>query len=173
MNQPQDLQSYINDAGELCFGTAEEVKRIKQVRKRKYQREYKRKRRGMYKEITVTLTPEEKANLSTIAKSYTLTLPQFLRQATLSYLKQTYLVPNPDQIAHIEQLLSLWHTDTQRLIRLAQNQNEENLVYAFKLMQQRITTLEQELSKLLREPKLLAPSPPAHHDHQNPEPENG
>ena len=129
----------------------------KETRK-KYQRDYQRRKRKEQKIVTVTIPKEHKEMIMTAAKDYNLSVSQFLVQSTISSLNKTYLIPDPERVTHLQQMLSLWHSEMQRLIRLAA---DDEIIYVVKILQQRVATLESQVKAIFRNP---IPKPA--YDHQ-------
>ncbi|MEM7368708.1 MAG: hypothetical protein AAF587_08890 [Bacteroidota bacterium] len=147
-------QEYLESIGVLENGSPEEIRAAKAEFKKLYQKEYRRQRRASHPETTVTLPKDEWSYLSKEAKRHHLTLPKFLRKSSLAYLKQEYIVPNPQAVARIEQLLSLAQTDTLIIAKHLRQLGHETLAEAYDALSDRYTRLEQKLSQLLRQPSL-------------------
>ena len=153
-NYLSGLQSYLEETGVLVSGSEEDIQAAKQEYKKRYQAEYRRKRRTTHPETTVRLTKEEWDRFSEEAKRHHLTLPKFIRQSALAYLNQTYLVPDKQAVARIEQLLSLARTDIQIIAKHMRELNFDALSRAYLSLSERYTHLEKKLSQILREPSL-------------------
>lgn len=149
------LWEYLEETGVLENGTDIEIKAAKRAYRKMYFRGYKREQRIQKPEYTINFS-KENGEFETVlkgAKRHKLSVPSFVRQATLAYLNQTFLVPNRDEVAHLEQLLSDCLNEIQILVRFKERfnfQREEKL----EKIEKRIEKLEVDIDQLFRNPKL-------------------
>lgn len=131
----------------------------KAVKQREYQRQYQQQRRKKFKLVTVSIPKENQAKLIEAAKEHQQSLAQFLLSSSLAYLKQSFLIPHPDNLSQLQQLLSLWHTDFQRLLN---RMDTDEPTYIIRILQQRVATIEEKLTTIYTQP---LPVPKPAYDH--------
>ncbi|MEL7534908.1 MAG: hypothetical protein AAFN10_26635 [Bacteroidota bacterium] len=148
-NYLNGLQEYLEASGVLEHGSKEDIQTAKKAYKKQYQAAYRRARRRSHPETTVTLTQKQWHYLSAEAKRHQLSLPKFMRQAALAYLKQTYLVPNGQAVAKIEQLISLARTDIQIIARHQSQLGREDIAKAYQSLLERYMKLEMNMIMIL------------------------
>lgn len=149
------MWEYLEQVGVLENGTDAEIKAAKRAYRKIYFLGYKREQRIQKPEYTINFS-KDNGEFETVlkgAKRHKLTVPSFVRQATLAYINQTFLVPNREQVAHLEQLLSDCLNEIQTIVRFKERfnfQREEKL----EKIEKRIEKLEGDIDRLFRNPKL-------------------
>ena len=93
----------------------EEIKQAKKEYKRLYQREYKREKRTKLKELHPAFTKKEFKLIQDHAESYNFSPTELVKQAALAYLSRSYLTPQPESLAKIEQYLGKLYESISRL----------------------------------------------------------
>ncbi len=102
------LWEYLEASGVLEQGTDEEIKAVKRRYRKEYLLKFKRAQRSNKREYTLSFQKDGKelTELIKSARVHKLTVTAFIRKSCFAYLQQTYLVPNPQQVAELELLLS-------------------------------------------------------------------
>lgn len=158
-----EIWKYLESTGVLEKGSDEEIKAAKKAYRKKYFLEYKQRLRQAKPEFTVCLSKKngEYERIAVGAKRHKMTVGGFIRLAALSYLAQTYIVPNREQLARLEQILASCLNEVKTLVSTKEKffwQREEKL----EAIEKRIAKMEVQLNEVLRHPPLLSS-----HDHQN------
>lgn len=149
------MWEYLDQVGILENGTDAEIKAAKKAYRKNYFRGYKREQRMQKPEYTISFA-KDNGDFETVlkgARKHKLSVPSFIRQATLAYINQTFIVPNREEVAHLEQLLSDCLNEIQTIVRFKEQfnfQREEKL----EKIEKRIEKLEQDIDRLFRYPKL-------------------
>lgn len=149
------LWEYLDQVGILENGTDEEIKAAKRAYRKNYFLSYKKEQRIQKPEFAINFS-KDNGEFETILKGanrHKLSVPSFVRQATLAYINQNYIVPNRDEVAQLEQLLSDCLNEIQTLVRFKERfnfQKEEKL----EIIEKRIEKLEADIDRLFRNPKL-------------------
>lgn len=149
------MWEYLDQVGILENGTDEEIKAAKLAYRKSYFRGYKKEQRIQKPEYTISFS-KEKGEFETIlkgAKRHKLSVPAFVRQATLAYINQIFIVPNREEVAQLQQLLSDCLNEIQTIVRFKERfnfQREEKL----EKIEKRIEKLEEDIDRLFRNPKL-------------------
>lgn len=149
------MWEYLEEAGVLENGIDAEINAAKRAYRKIYFRGYKREQRMQKPEYTISFA-KDNGEFETVlkgARKHKLSVPSCVRQATLAYLNQTFLVPNREQVAHLEQLLSDCLNEIQTIVRFKERfnfQREEKL----EKIEKRIEKLEADVGQLFRNPKL-------------------
>lgn len=102
------MREYLDELGVLEKGSDEEIRQAKVAYRRKYFTEYKRRQRSLKKEFVICLSSES-GELSFIqkgAKDHLLTVPAFIKESCLAYLKNQFVVPDKYVVAKLEQQLA-------------------------------------------------------------------
>lgn len=174
------MWKYLDETGVLDNGTEEEIEKARKTYKKKYILEYKRKQRGEQKEFTVLLKKEEYRKVGSEAKDHRMTVARFLKTATLAYISKTYIVPDREQVARIEQTLLQILNEIQTLAK------RNKILYTLNPaeIEKCIERMETAITETLRNPptmeELLQNNPALqekishliNHDHQNKNPQN-
>ena len=156
------MWDYLDSLGILEKGTDEEIKAAKLSYRKDYLLKYKRNQRSKRPEFTVNFSTEkgEYHKVEYAAKAHKMTITAFIRSAVLSYLNLHYIVPNNDQIARLEQILSQCLNEIQTIVRIKDKyyfEKESKL----EAIEKRIERLEAEINQVFRNPPLVS------HDNQS------
>jgi hypothetical protein len=156
------IWEYLDSVGVLEKGSDEEIKAAKKAYRKKYFLAYKQKQRVNKPEYTINFKKEngEHERIFLAAKKHRMTVTSFIRSSALAYLTQTFLVPNREQVARLEQLLSECLNEVKAIVSGREKyfwQRQDKLDQ----IEKRIQKLEGEINEIFRNPPLL------HHDHQN------
>jgi hypothetical protein len=156
------LWEYLESSGVLEKGSDEEIKAVKRAYWKQYFLEYKRKQRISKPEYTVYFSKEngEHTGVCLAAKQHKLTVTAFIQEATLGYLRNTYIVPDKIQIARLEQLLSDCLNEIKTIVKPREKYfwERDNKMEA---IERRIEKLEMQINEVFRNPPLIS------HDRQN------
>lgn len=158
-NRNSALWIYLEESGILEHGSPEQINAIKREYRRKYLKNYKSTRRKQGLEVVVTLSEKERERLHKQARRHQLSLPRFLRQSSIAFLNQTYLVPNAAQVARMEQALAECIREIQAIGKSRERRwlSQEWKIEALVAQVEKLST---QLTSALR-------YPPLQHDSQN------
>jgi hypothetical protein len=110
-----NLYQYLDQSGILETNDDALIKKARAAYWKKYQREYKREKRGTEKEYTVRLSKSEESIIEREAAKTDKSITQFIKESSLAYVHKAYVVPKSDEQARIEQLLSHCYDRLNRL----------------------------------------------------------
>jgi hypothetical protein len=154
--KPNSLWTYLEASGVLEKGSDAEIKAVKREYRKKYYLNYKRCIRKEKPEYTICLSKKngEYDRITNAAKQHKRTVTSFIRQATLAYIEQRFLLPNQSQIAELEILLSNCLNEIKLLVDKRTNYlwSTENKLDS---IEKRIIKLESEINDVFRNPKRL------------------
>lgn len=150
------IWEYLETVGVLEKGSDAEIKAAKKAYWKKYFHVYKQNQRTKKPEYSINFKREngEHARISLAAKKHNMTTTAFLRCAVFAYLNRTYIVPDPMQIARLEQLLSDCLNEIKSIIKPREKyfwEREQRI----ELIEKSILRLEAKVSDLFRNPTLL------------------
>jgi hypothetical protein len=150
------MWAYLDASGILEKGTDEEIKAAKKAYRKQYFLKYKRKQRSSKPEFSICLSKAdgEYSMISTVAKQHKLSVPAFIRMATLAYISKTYIVPDRLLVARLELLLSQCLNDIQQIVRQKEKffwGKEQKL----KDIEDRIGKMESGISGMLTQPSTI------------------
>lgn len=156
------MWEYLDSLGILEKGTDEEIKAAKLAYRKEYLLKYKRNQRSRKPEFVVSFSNEkgEYHRVEYASKAHKMSITAFIRSSVLSYINQRYIVPNQDQIAHLEQILSQCLNEIQTLVRIKDKYYWEK-ESKMELIEKRIERLENEIYQVFRNPPLVM------HDNQS------
>lgn len=156
------MWEYLDSLDILEKGTDAEIKAAKLAYRKDYYLKYKRNQRAKKPEFTISFSNEkgEYHKVEYGAKSHNMSITAFIRSAVLTYLNQSYVVPNQDQIVKLEQLLSDCLNEIQTLVRIKDKYYFEKETKMEKI-EKRIEKLEAEINQVFRNPPLVT------HDYQS------
>jgi hypothetical protein len=145
------MWKYLDELGVLEKGTEEEILAARRTYKKKYLLDYRRKQRKEGKEITVFFKKGEEREISEAAKSHRMTINRFLKTATLAYLSQTYIVPDREVVAGLEQALIQILNEIQTLAK------RSKILYSLnpEAIEARIGRMEEMIAETLRTPPTI------------------
>jgi len=147
------LWEYLERTGILENGTDEEIKAAKKAYRKEYLLKYKQKQRTHKPEFNVNFSNEkgEYHKIKEAAKNHKLTITSFIRRATIAYINQKFIVPNIDQVAKLEQILSQCLNEIQSLVKVRDRffwERDKRL----EKIENRIEKLEIEINDVFRNP---------------------
>ena len=155
------MWEYLESLGVFENGSDAEIKAGKRAYRKKYFTDYKRRQRTKKPEYTANFT-KENGELETIlkgAKRHSMSVPTFLRVATLAYLNHSFVVPNRELVAHLEQLLADCLNEVQTIAR-SRDRFFWDKEAKIEKIEKRIARLEESIDTLFRHPSVR-------HDRQN------
>lgn len=167
IRQNTGIYKYLEECGVLVNGTEEQIKEARRAYKKKYILAYKRKQRTETKEFTILLDKEQRKKFSEAAKNHHMTVVCFLKSAAMAYMDKTYLVPDRDQVARIEQTLIQILNEIQAIAK------RNKILFGLNplAIEKRISRMEEVINDTLRNPTVLNhPTLPVHsntHDREN------
>ena len=150
------IWDYLDQIGVLENGTDAEIKAAKRAYRKQYFLAYKRKQRKKRPEYTINFNEDngEHKRILLAAQRHVMTMPQFLRAAVRGYLEQKYVVPNQQQVAELEQLLSQVLNEIQAIARKKEryfwDRNDK-----LESIEKRIEKLEIDIDQVFRNPQRL------------------
>jgi sortase (surface protein transpeptidase) len=150
------MWEYLETLGVLENGNDEEIKQAKKAYRKEYYLKYKRSQRHQKPEFTVNFSTDkgEYSKVVSASKRHNLTITAFIRSAVLAYINQSFLVPNPDQIAALEQILSQCLNEVQSIVQAKEKYHWER-EQKFEAIEKRIEKLETEIDQVFRNPPLI------------------
>ena len=150
------MWEYLEPSGVLENGTDEEIKAAKKAYRKEYYLKYKRTQRLQKPEFTVNFSNEkgEYSSIQQAAKRHKMTVTAFIHASALAYLNRRYLVPNQDQVASLEQILSQCLNEIQSIVQVREKYHWER-EQKFEAIEKRIEKLETEITQIFRNPPLL------------------
>lgn len=159
-NRNSKMWEYIVSVG-AENGTHEEIKSAKHAYRKAYFLTYKQRQRKVKPEHAVKFSKSngEYERVKRAAKLHSMTITGFIQSAVLSYIGNTYIVPDKAQVARLEQLLSECLNEIKTIIRPREKyfwERERRL----EAIEKRIEKLEVQINEVFRNPPML-------HDRQN------
>lgn len=156
LKRSSPLWEYLDASGVLENGTDEEIKAVKREYRKKYLLNYKRTKRNDNKEYTISFKKgsREHSLLIKNAKVHSLTVPTFLYQSAIAYIEQKYLVPNPYQVAEMEQMISECLNEI-RAIATRRDRFFWDAEMKLERVEKRIIQLEESVNQLFRNPSKI------------------
>jgi len=161
-NRKGEMWYYLDALGVLENGTDEEIKEAKKAYRKGYFLKYKRIQRTSKPEFIINFSNKngEYAKVKRASEKHKMTMTAFIRSSVLAYLDQKYLVPDPDQIAQLEQLLSQCLNEIQKIVGPRERYHWER-EQKFEAIEERIEKLETDINQVFRNPPLR------NHDNQS------
>jgi hypothetical protein len=162
MNKPDPMSKKNNRAmweylesieGLLERGNDAEIEEAKKAYRKTYLLKYKQKQRLENPEFNVNFSNEggEYDRVEQASKKHNMTITAFIREATMSYITKTYVVPDREGIAHIEQLLANCLNEIQTIIKQKERYNFER-EQKYEAIEKTVERLEDEINKFFRQP---------------------
>lgn len=147
---------HLLSTGILDTGSPDEIKTAKREYWKQYHYNHRRAQREEQPEVVIGLarTDGTYERISIAAAKHKMTLAAFIRTAALSYLTQTYIVPDRAFLAHLAQLLSQCANEVQAIAGANEKyfwQREHKI----ETIDARIERLENEILELFRNPPTL------------------
>lgn len=134
----------------LETGDEKLIKEAKERYRREYKRAWRKTKRSIAKEVTVTWERSEFKALQREAQRHKESVSGFIKKATFAYMDKRYVVPDTKLVTKAIQLLSLVYNGMEELY-------DDNLVTkeVGRMLQVQITQLEHEIRVLLFSPKTI------------------
>lgn len=153
------LSQYLESLGILETGTEQEIAEAKKTYRKCYLLDYKRKQRARQPEFNVNFSNEngDFYKVKKGAEKHHCTITTFIHDATLSYLSQTFIVPDKLQVLQIEQLLSDCLNEIQTITKYRERFHWER-DRKFEAIEKCISKLEQQIDNVFRHPPLESAS---------------
>ena len=147
------LWEYLDSVGVLVNGTDEQIKEAKKEYRKQYLLNYKRKQRENSPEFGVYFSKSngEFRKIQRSADEHKKTIPAFIKASVFAYINKTYIVPDRNQIARLEELLANCFNEIQSFAKA----NKTLYWQQFDDIQKRIEKLEREVSEVLQQPKSI------------------
>ena len=147
---------YLEAVGVLENGTDEEIKLAKKAYRKEYYLKYKRNQRTHRPEFTINFSSENGEFYKVLheAKRHKLSITAFIHLAVLAYINQSFIVPNTEQVAYLEQVLSQCLNEIQSIVRVKEKYHWER-EQKFNAIEKRIEKLEFDINQIFRNPPLL------------------
>lgn len=150
LNTKSNLYSYLESSGVLEKGTHEEIQKVKNDYWREYKRNWRKNKRKMVKEITISFTQDEFKEINSESKRHKLNRTNFIKQACFAYVNKSFIVPDLKEIKKISQILAMAYNSIQGMIE------ENNIDFkSGKSLLESIYKLEREILPVLNNPKSL------------------
>ncbi len=143
---------YLENLGVLSSGSDEQIKQAKLAYRKIYYRNHKRQKRKEGLEVLICLNKLERSHLEREAKRHGQKLPTFIREATLSYIRQVYMVVDRKVVAHIQQLL---FQTVHEIQVIAKQKHWFTNPSKFEKLEQIIEKLDNEIIQALTKPKVV------------------
>jgi hypothetical protein len=152
------LLDYLDSLGILEQGSDAEIKAAKHAYRKHYLLAFKRKQRAARPEFTVNFSKDngEYERIERAAKRHTMTVTAFVHSAALAYIDNTFLVPNREQVARLEQILSQCLNEIKTITSKKEKffwEQEKKL----DAIEKRIEKLEEQINNVFRNPPLQQP----------------
>jgi hypothetical protein len=140
-----DLYAYLQKAGVLEGGSNEAIQQAKNEYWKRYKINWIEEKRKEAKSFTILFSKQEQAIIERYSRQYGMSPTKMIKQTSLAYLKQGYVIPNKEMIGKIRELLALNYNSLQQL----QDEDKISHVRAVGLLEQ-MASLEQKILDLLQ-----------------------
>lgn len=144
------LWKYLEQSGVLDSRDEEKIKATKKEYWRKYDAEYKRKKRKQKREYLISFNTTELQSVIATAKTKGLKVPEYIREATRADINQVYVVPYGFLLKEVEQTLLSY----KRIIKDIGDKDKRNWLGAsknYESLEQIVTKIENYLHQLFRQ----------------------
>lgn len=147
------LRAYLDARGLLENGSKEQILAARREYRRIYLTHYKKKQRKDSPEFAVLFSRQEGeySRVITAARRHKLSVPAFLKSATLAYINKTFIVPDRDLIVKLAGLLSDCLNEIQQ-ISTGREKNYWLIEQKYEAIEQRIIDLEAQITRAFSEP---------------------
>lgn len=145
-----NLWAYLESTGLLEHGTDEQIKNAKKEYRRQQHSSYRREVRKDKPEFSVALSKKDGSygKMALAARRHNMPVTTFIRNAALSYLDKSFLVPNQNQVARLEQALMNCLNEIQVITHTKEKYHWER-EQKYDAIAARITILETEIRQAL------------------------
>lgn len=146
-----NMMEYLESIGVLKQGNEEEIKRAKKEYRKQYFREHKRKMRKNRLEVTMHLN---KANgdydlIKSEAERHGMSIPTFIREATIAELHNTYIVPAKDRETLVR--FKLFFSKLLSVMKPIYKGDDER----YRVMEKRIEAMQDRVIQAIEHPPTL------------------
>ncbi len=147
------LRQFLDDSGVLVNGNDEEIKAARRAYRKKYLAEYKQQQRKENPEFAVLLSTQngEHGKIVGAACRHKVSVPAFLKMATLAYLNKTFISPDREVVSRLAQLLTNCLNEVQ-VIAQTKSSYPWQIDEKYVAIEKRIADLENEIRKLFQFP---------------------
>jgi len=139
------LYEHLQKAGVLEGGSNDAIQQAKNDYWKSYKINWMKEKRKEAKAFTILYSKQEQATIEKFAKQYGMSPTKMIKQASLAYLKQEYVIPNKDTVGKIRELLVLNYNSLQEL----QDEDKISHVRAVGLLEQ-MASLETKVMDFLQ-----------------------
>ena len=157
MKRPNELKgvwAFLEDSGVLENGSPDEIESARRLYWKEYFRQNKRKQRKHKPEVSVRFTNNESLDeMKVAAKKHEQSLSTFIRDSSLSYIKQEFVNPKEEQWEQIQQALYLAELRIKQISEEDEEAGSFHRNYNFLLEQ--LMTLEQTIENALNAGHIL------------------
>ncbi|MEO0331754.1 MAG: hypothetical protein AAF223_08725 [Bacteroidota bacterium] len=122
--------------------------------KKHYHRQYQRQRRQERRFVTLTLEPDEAQVLSQAAGQHRRPLSTFIRESSLAYTQQQFVVPDEASVVAVREELAMVRYSLERLQPLLKQADSEEQKRAAELIPDRLNYLDDFIRQALLHPPL-------------------
>lgn len=144
------IYAFLKSSGVLENGSHDEIQKVRKEYWREYKSRWRRNKRKIEKEISISLTQDELKQLSEQAKRHKRSRTKFIKQACFAYINKSFIVPDVKEVRKISQQLSLIYNSIHEL-------TEDNTIEfkSGRIILENIYKLEREILPVLYHPKSL------------------
>lgn len=149
LKHKSSIYEYLEACGVLINGTDNEIKEARKRYWKNYRASYQKQKRKEQSVFTVAFKTKEMQILLAAVKKHHANCTHYIKLATLAYSQQQFVIPDPNSINLIRELLVKNYT-------ILQNMEEEfPCNYSPELLTQQFSRLEENINQLLTKPKVL------------------
>jgi hypothetical protein len=147
------LRAFLDARGLLENGSEEQIRAARREYRKIYLTVYKKKQRKESPEFSVLLSRQngEYSRVTAAARRHKLSVPAFLKSATLAYINKTFIVPDREMIVKLAALLAECLNDVQQ-IATGKEKNYWLLEQRYDAIEKRVMDLEMQITHLLSTP---------------------
>lgn len=147
------LRAYLDAQGLLASGTEEQILVARREYRKLYLTGYKKKQRTENPEFAVLLSRQngEYNRITAAARRHKLSIPAFLKSATLAYIDKTFLVPDRELIVKLGGLLADCLNEIQE-IGSTKDKSYWQIEQKYEAIEKRIGDLETQITRLFSQP---------------------
>lgn len=144
------VYAYLDSSGVLDGGTEEAITQARKKYWQQYKASWRKQKRAMEKEITISWNKEELQLLNKASKQHHTNRTKFIKSATIAYINKAYVVPNELEVRRISQYLAMVYNSIQDMIEV-----DTIPLQVGKILSEKILNLEHALLVSIRNPKTL------------------
>lgn len=143
------IYEYLETCGVLETGTDKELEEARKEYWKKYRATYQRQKRKEQNAFTVLFNKKEMRLLKPVVQKHHSNYTRFIKQATLAYIQQQFVVIDPASVNQIRELLTKNYTTIQNI------EERFPVGYSRVSLTKQFADLEQEIQQALYNPKTL------------------